>query len=271
MRLGFTNVGMNYTLSPQGKPAGGATLTNTSQWITGGNPFPYNGSCGPGASIEGVAPNFQWPYTYQLNLSVQRQITKTLSMTFAYVGTLSHALPFARDVNYPILNVPGVIPTSGNVIQRRPVNNPNLGVTSSPFGQILLVQSNQTASYHGLQITAEKRMGNHLLFNAFYTFSKTLESVELQNNTTNPTATGQVPQDYTNLTTEKRTADNAVPHMLVVSASCQLNYYRGESAILRRLVNGWSISPIVTLRTRLPFPVVSAPHTNLARLTTNTR
>jgi len=271
IRLGFTNVGKTYTLSPQGKPAGGATLTNPYQSLTGGNPFPYNGSFVPGASIEGVAPNFQWPYTYQLNLSVQRQITKTLSMTFAYVGTLSHDLPFARDVNYPILNVPGVIPTSGNVIQRRPVDNPNLGVTSSPFGQILLVQSNQTASYHGLQITAEKRMGNHLLFNAFYTFSKTLESVELQNNTTNPTATGQVPQDYTNLTTEKSTADDDVRHMFVGSAIWQLDYYRGESAVLRRLVNGWSISPIVTLRSGLPFTVVSGADNNADGLTNNDR
>jgi hypothetical protein len=271
IRLGFTNVGKTYTLSPQGTPAGGATLTNPYQGLAGGNPFPYNGSFVPGASIEGVAPNFQWPYTYQINFSVQRQIAKTFSMTFAYVGSLSHDLPFANDLNYPILKVPGITPTTGNVIQRRPVDNTTLGVTSSPLGQILQVASNQTASYHGLQVTAEKRMSSHLLFNAYYTFSKTLESVELQNNTTNPTSAGQVPQDYTDLADEKSTADDDVRHMFVGSAIWQLDYYSGENSALRRVVNGWSISPIVTLRSGLPFTVVSGADNNADGLTTNDR
>jgi hypothetical protein len=271
IRLGFTNVGKTYTLSAQGKPAGGATLSNPYQALPGGDPFPYGGKFVPGASIEGVAPNFQWPYTYQLNMSVQRQITKTFSMTFAYVGSLSHDLPFANDVNYPILNVPGVVPSTGNVIQRRPVDNPTLGKTSSPFGQVLLVQSNQHASYHGLQITAEKRMGNHVLFNAYYTFSKTLESVELQNNTTNPTATGQVAQDYTNLAAERSSADDDARHMFVGSAIWQLDYYHGENAFLGKFINGWSVSPIVTLRSGLPFTVVSGADNNADGLTTNDR
>ena len=53
------------------------------------------------ASIYGIAPDFQWPYTYQFNLSVQREVVKDLTVTAAYVGSFAHRLPFAEDLNYP--------------------------------------------------------------------------------------------------------------------------------------------------------------------------
>jgi len=277
-RLTFTNVGKTYTLSPTGAPAGGATLTNPYQSLmiglppnaTIGDPFPYSGQFIAGASIEGVAPNFQWPYTYQFNLSMQRQLTKDFTLSVAYVGALSHDLPLAADVNYPI-SVPGVTPTTGNVIQRRPVDNTNIGTASSPFGQILLVQSNQTASYHGLQVTADKRMSNHLLFRAFYTFSKTIQSVELQNNTTNPTANGQIPQDYLNLAEDRSRADFDLTQMFVGSLIWQLDYYRGETKLLRGLANGWSISPIITIHSGLPMTIISGADNNADGITANDR
>jgi hypothetical protein len=278
IRLGFTNVGNPYTLSPTGAPSGGATLTNPYQNLriglppnmTTGDPFPYSGQFIAGASIEGVAPNFQWPYTYQFNLSVQRQLTKDFSLSVAYVGALSHDLPLAADVNYPI-SVPGVTPTTGNVKLRRPVDNPNVGTASSPFGQILLVQSNQTASYHGLQVTADKRMSNHLLFRAFYTFSKTIQSAELQNNTTNPTANGQIPQDYLNLAEDRSRADYDLTHMFVASLIWQLDYYRGRTRLLRSIANGWSISPIITIHSGLPMTIISGADNNADGITGNDR
>jgi hypothetical protein len=278
IRLGFTNVGKAYTLSPTGTPLGGATLTNPYQNltiglppnVTTGDPFPYNGQFIGGASIEGVSPNFQWPYTYQFNLSVQRQLTKDFSVSVAYVGELSHDLPLATDVNYPV-NVAGVTSTTGNVIQRRPVDNTNVGTASSPFGQILLVQSNQTASYHGLQITADKRLSNHFLFRAFYTFSKTMQSAELQQNTTNPTQNGDIPQDYLNLDEDRSRADFDLTHMFVASLIWQLDYYRGKTRLLRGLANGWSISPIITVHSGLPLTIISGADNNADGTTGNDR
>jgi hypothetical protein len=278
IRLGFTNVGKPYTLSSTGAPLGGATLTNPYQNltiglppnVTTGDPFPYNGQFIAGASIEGVAPNFQWPYTYQFNLSVQRQLTKDFSLSVAYVGALSHNLPLAIDSNYPI-GLPGITPVTGTVLMRRPVDNPNIGTTSSPFGQILLVQSNQTASYHGLQITADKRMSKHFLFRGFYTFSKTIQSAELQNNSTNPSANGQVPQDYLNLGEDRSRADHDLTHMFVASMIWQIDYYHGESGLARAIANGWSISPIITVHSGLPMTIVSGADNNGDGLTNNDR
>ena len=260
----FPNVGIVTTSAGR---AQGATLSNPYHNFPGGNPFPYTGKFVTGGSILGVSPNFQWPYSYQFNLSVERQILRDFSVSVAYVGTLSHNLPFAVDVNYP---TPCPIPTSAcsgsgsSVLSRRPIDTGTLG-------QIFVVGSNQHAAYHGLQITTAKRMSHHLLFNAYYTYSKTLDSVELQNNTTNPTAAGQVPQNYRNLAPEKARADFDLRHQFVASAIWQVDYYSGQSAVLRGILNGWTISPIVMLRSGLPFTVVSGRDNNLDGTSANDR
>src|ERR1035438_6887485 len=151
------------------------SLTNPYGLLPGGDPFPY--SYNPNspqfilpAAIYGIAPKYRWPFTYQFNFSVQRQIVKDLTVTAAYVGSLGHRLPFAEDLNYPYLNLPGftAAPTTGNVNNRRPIDN---GVLSNIYS----VQSVMNTSYNALQITVERRFAHHFSAKGFYTYSKDLE------------------------------------------------------------------------------------------------
>ncbi|HXZ79171.1 MAG TPA: carboxypeptidase regulatory-like domain-containing protein [Terriglobales bacterium] len=245
IRLSFANV--NQKTSPSGAPLG-ATLSNPYNAYPGGNPFPYQGTFVAGGSIFGASTNFQWPYTYQLNFSVARQLTNSLAVTAAYVGSLSHDLPFAQDVNYPVVTA-NATTSSANVLARRP--NP-------AFGQILLLQSNQTASYHALQLEASKRMGNHFGLSAFYVYSKTLNSVELQNNTTQGGA-----QNMSNLSEDRGRADTDQRHVFGASFVFQPNYYNGSSGLARGILNGWSISSIIRWRSGVPFTVLNGIDANL--------
>ena len=187
-----------------------------------------------------MAENFQWPTSYQMNLSIQHQLTKDLTVGAAYVGTLSSKLPFGRDVNYPVLT-PTATSAGANILSRRP--NPL-------FGAVLQLNSDQSASYHALQITSAMRMSRHVTFNAFYTFSKTLSSVQLHNNTTQGLA-----QNYSKLELDRGRADTDQRHVFSMSLNYQPDYYTGSNAIVRNVLNGWSISPIVKLRSGLPFTV----------------
>src|SRR5260370_36539648 len=128
----------------------GATLTQPYRGLKNGDPFPYNGAFNSGGTIFAIDRNYEWPYTYQLNLSLQRQFTKDWSVMAAYVGSLSHNLPFAVDINYP-LSTPTASTAAANVLSRRPDTTSLPTVT--PFGSILLMRSNQTASYHALQLS----------------------------------------------------------------------------------------------------------------------
>ncbi len=238
-RLTFTNI--NQRTNAAGVPLG-ASLSNPYNAFVGGNPFPYKGTFITGGSLQAVAPDFAWPRSYQMNFSIQRQLTKDLTVGAAYVGTFSSKLPFARDVNYPVLNATATS-AGANILARRP--NPL-------FGAVNLLNSDQTASYNGLQLTSAMRMSHHVTFNAFYTFSKTLSSVQLHNNTTAGGA-----ENSSRLELDRGRADTDQRHVFSMSLNYQPDYYAGKNAIVRNILNGWSISPIIKLRSGLPFTVTN--------------
>jgi carboxypeptidase family protein len=238
-RLSFPNI--NQRTNAAGVPLG-ATLSNPYNAFVGGNPFPYKGTFITGGGLFAVAQDFEWPRSYQVNLSIQRQVTKDLTVGAAYVGTFSDRLPFSRDVNYPVLT-PTATNAGANVLSRRP--NP-------AFGAVLLLDSNQNASYNGLQVTSDMRMSRHVSFNAFYTFSKTLSSVQLQNNTTQGGA-----QNFSKLELDSGRADTDQRHVFGMGLNWELDYYTGGNAIARNILNGWSLSPIIKMRSGQPFTVTN--------------
>jgi outer membrane receptor protein involved in Fe transport len=230
------------------------SLTNPYGLLPGGqNPFPY--SYNPAspqfifpAAIYGVAPDFRWPYTYQLNFSVERQIGAGWTMTAGYVGSLGRRLPFAVDLNYPYYNSAA---TTGNVNNRRPIQP---GVLSNIYS----VESVMNTAYHSLQVTAEKRLGKRVTAKAFYVFSKALEDVQLDNNTVNGGA-----EDYRNLTLDRGRSDNDRRQVAVGSVIWNIDYFRGTSAVLKHVLNGWEVSAIVTLQSGTPFSVTTGSDSNL--------
>jgi hypothetical protein len=237
VRLSFPNTSAKGT---------GATLSNPYKTFPGGTPFPYNGQFVSGGSVFGPARDFRWPYTYQMNFSVQRQVTGSLSVQAAYVGSLSHNLPFATDINYPVSTATA---TANNFQTRRP---------NGAFGSILALRSNQTASYNGLQISAQQRTSRHLSFNAWYAYSKAWDSVQIDNNT----AQGGV-EDFNNLGLDRGRADIDFRHQGVVSMIFQPDYYTGTNRFIGQIINGWSISPILRIHTGGPFTVLNGADANL--------
>jgi hypothetical protein len=186
-----------------------------------------------------------------LNASIQRQITNSLSLQVAYVGSLSHNEPFASDLNYPLANATA---TASNFQVRRPMNNP---ARTDNFGTVFSLRSDQTASYNGLQISAVERLSHHLSFNAWYVYSNTFDSVQLDNNT----AQGGV-EDYNNLRLDRGPADFDIRHQAVVSMIFQPDYYSGDNGFVRNAINGWSIAPIFSIHTGVPFSVSNSIDAN---------
>jgi hypothetical protein len=238
-RLTFTNV--NLTTNAAGVP-NGASLSNPYNNYVGGAPFPYNGSYANGGGIFGVAEDFKWAHAYQTNVGLQHQLGNSLAVGAAYVGTFSRNLPFGRDVNYPVVTATAT--TAGaNILARRP--NP-------AFGAVLLLDSDQYSNYNGLQLTFTQRPWHNVSFNGFYTYSKTMTSVQLQNNTTQGLA-----QNYSNLAEDYGRADTDQRHVFSASVNWRIDYYRGGSTALKHIFNGWSLAPIIKLRSGLPFTITN--------------
>ena len=239
-RLNFAGNNINRLQDPVTQLPLGASLSNPYNAFPGGNPFPYNGTFVSGGGLFAVSQDFEWPRTLQTNISVQRQLTRDVTVGVAYVGTRSDQLPFDRDVNYPVLTPTA---TTGNVNARRP---------NTRFGAVRLLDSDQTASYDGLQITGNMRLGKFLTANGFYTFSKTRSSVQLHNNTTQGLA-----QNFTRLEAEEGRADTDQRHVFSMSMNFKPDFYSGDNRIARGIINGWSLSPIIKVRSGRPFTITN--------------
>jgi len=218
-----------------------------------GDPFPYAYSPTaprflPAASIETISPDYKWPLVYQLNMAVQRQLPWSFTVTAAYVGTLSHHLPFMEDLNYAAY-APGASTSQSSINSRRPYDP---GV----LGQITYAESNETASYHSLQISASRPLTRNLLLNGFYVLGHAFQSV-------NESAIGQATaQDFDNLWEERGPTDNDRRHVASISGMWNIDYYRGSNFAMRQVINGWTISPIVSLQSGAPFTVTTGSNKN---------
>ncbi len=220
----------------------------------GGSPFPI--SYVPGspkfallpADVSTLAQNFHFPYTYQFNFSVQRQLRSDLSASAGYVGSLAHHLPFTVDKNYPVWNPAA---TTTNLPTRRPNLPGTLGIIYYEDGII-------NSDYHGLQTSLRKRMSHGLSLQAFYTFAKSMEGAQTQNN--QPTGGAE---DFRNLALERGRTNSDRRQVFSLSAVWQIDYFKGAQPAIRTILNGWSLSIIGTAKSGTPLTCTTGQDNNV--------
>ncbi len=108
--------------------------------------------------------NTQTPYSEQFNLTVQRSLSNSTTVTAAYVAALSRHLQVNPDVNIPGSAVPAG------------VNQRTLRPFDPAFGGGSIVLDKGTANYNSAQVTAERRLQNGLSFLGAYTWSHALDN-----------------------------------------------------------------------------------------------
>ena len=218
-----------------------------------GDPFPYTYTPSaprflPAASVETISQETQWPLVYQVNTSVQRQLPYQVTATAAYVGTLSHDLPIMIDGNYAPY-APGASTSQSSINSRRPYDP---GV----LGQNIFLISNQTASYHSLQISAQRPLTRSLMLNGFYVLSHSFQS---SNESADGLATAQ---DFAHLEEERGPTDNDRRHTASVSGIWNLDYYKGSNSFLSQAANHWTISSIAIFYSGAPVNIITGSNRN---------
>ena len=243
----------------------GPTLSNPYRDQPSGDIFPYKGDFFPVAGpVQPTSTEVRWPYTMQMNMSVQQQLTNSLAVSISYVGSLAKEQPFAPDLNYPSLNTnyggtagtagctagASITATTANVQCRRPFQ---------PFGTILQLGSPQNSSFHSLQTSITKRMVKHLSVSGYYMWAKSLSSVGLESSGVG----GSTAQNGSNLKEERGRTDNDYRNTATIGIVWQPDYYQGQSRWMRNIANGWEISPLARLRSGSPFTVTNSLDANL--------
>ena len=228
------------------------SLTNPYGNLPGGvSPFPYIYSrenprfpADLPISVKARALDFRWPYTYQFNFSVQREVVSDFTVMGAYITSLTHKMPANIDVNYPVFG-PGA--TTGNFNQRRPY---------AGYSDIEILKSVANAAYHGMELSFEKRYSRNFSFRGFYTFGKGIDDYDMQD------GTREYPQNSTNLKNDRGRSANDRTHRFVLSGLCQIDYLRGAHPVLRAVLNNWTISGIFSALSGEPMTITAGDDIN---------
>ena len=228
------------------------TLSDPYRNLPGGvGPFPFNYTPGAPrftlpAQVFGPSLDFVWPLSYQTNVTVEKELGRSLSVSASYVGSFGRNLAAAVDNNYPVFG-PGA--TAANVNSRRPYLPGTIGAAN-------VLSSIFASDYNGLQLTAERR-GSRLSGKVYYSFGRGYEDVDFQG--------GGLPgvQSALRLADERGRTSADRTHSLVLSGVWKVEYLKERSSVLGWLARDWTLSAIATLQTGTPLTIGAGQDRNL--------
>jgi len=208
-----------------------------------GGLLPYGGT-----SIFIDDAHLRTPYTYQYNLSVQREISRNTSMQIGYIGSSSHGLTALVDAN------PFKLGTTDRVLNLLPRNSTCTATTGTcSFTSIPEFKNLTKASYNALsasltrQVTDARFIGR-TYFTLGYTYAHSID------NTSGFRARNlQVPTYNPELF--RASSDFDVRNAITFSGGWDLPFDRAWSSGPKRLTQGWSIYPIFSWRQGFPLDV----------------
>jgi hypothetical protein len=215
-------------------------------WAGTTDPLPYNPtkpSFGPfpGITQSYLDPHFRQADIQQFNLNVQHRFGDDLFTNVAYVGTVSHHLYSASDLNAAVFG-PGA--TEANAQSRRPI-------FPQYYGSIPSLYSNANANYHSLQVEVQKRISRSYSAQLAYTWEK---SIDQHSGSLIGDEVG--PQNPNNLKGERGLSNFNVGQILVVNGIWHLPELNGKG-ILTTVAGGWELTGIVGWSGGNPLSVLS--------------
>lgn len=189
-----------------------------------------------------VNPTIKTQYSENFFVNVQKQLGKGWIAEVGYTGTLGVNLERIDDVNR----------FTGDLLDGREDRlNPN-------FGTLLFVTNGVNSSYHGFTTELRRSFADNFMVQANYRFSKWLD-------TSSDTSTGQFQdnsepgkgaQEISCLRCERARSLFDIPHRFTASFIFTPTFFRGAAnRWLRRGLNGWEFSAIVTAQSGRPFSV----------------
>ncbi|MGH9628692.1 MAG: hypothetical protein ACRD7E_10190, partial [Bryobacteraceae bacterium] len=219
--------------------------------LTLDNPFPGQGTAAARTNVLAMIPDNKASSYVQWSLDIQRQLPWGTILTVGYVGSQTTHL----DNTVPNFNSPDPSPDT-DINRRRPYQAyVSAGEGDEPrlLNNIRYLDSHANASYHGLQVQAQKRYSHGVTLGLAYTYSKALGEGYGRND-----PAGDVQSTYQN--PRDRRSDRTrygfdVTHNAVANFVYELPFFRGATGFKKAAFGGWQASGVVTLRTGLPFAV----------------
>jgi hypothetical protein len=195
----------------------------------------------PGSTVSPSSsdPEFDNGYVQSWNLNIQREVGQGLAVTVGYFGSKGTHLRLTRNVNQTFLNA------ALNPVRRFPAVSTNSPIAPNvPLLNITFREGTGNSNYNALWITANKRLGRGLQFNASYTFSKSIDY-------NSQSSQGVTVQDSYNLRGDRGLSDFDARHRFVVSGLYELPFNGNQ------LKEGWQLSFIMQSQSGNPVTLLA--------------
>jgi len=211
-------------------------------------------------SVYIVDPHLKTPYTYQYNLSLQREIASSIVFEASYVGSSSHGLTSLQDIN------PFVLRTTDRILNLAPGNTTCLDYSGNStsnadpsatcsYAGLPEFKNVANASYNSLQVSLTKQItdspAGRTYFTVAYTFAHGIDDASgfRQRNSTVPSYDSSL---------FRASSDQDIRHRITISGGWDLPFDRMWTSGPKRLTQGWSVFPIFTWHTGLPYDVFAS-------------
>ncbi len=196
-----------------------------------------------------IPANLRDGYIQNWHFTIQRELTKDLTLDVAYVGSKGTRIMILGDYNQANPNQPG---QNIALQSRRPLAN---------FTTIEIAFDGGFSTYHALQTKLEKRFGGGLYALNSFSWSKAIDNASGHleaNNGDNSRA------NYRDLTHEKGLSSYDQPFNNTLSLIYQLPFGKGRrfalpNAVTNWALGGWEVSLMNTLTSGLPINLTYSP------------
>lgn len=224
---------------------------------------PANLADGTTATTYSINPRIKTGTTGSFNLALERQLSRTMSLDVAYVGSISRHLSYGiGDINAnPALGSdPSGHTDYDNLITKY-------------LGKIQYLTDTGLGKYNSLQVKLTRQMSRNTTFLASYTYGHSLDNGPAPFDLNS----GNLPQNPYNLKAEYASSDADVRHNFVFSGDYNLPFGKGQilgsnwGSIADAIIGGWKFGGILTMRTGTPVNVILGddPKSALAGLRPN--
>ena len=237
------------------------SLSITSPTSTGAPIFPNiltspAGALAANRSISFAAPNLRNPYTQQINVAVERALTRTTTLTASYIQNRGKRLYTVRDINAG--------PLSSTIYDFNILDanyQPTGKVFSTPvyllanridtrYGHINQVENGGKQWYDALAVQLNKRFSNTFQGTISYTWSHELD--ENQESGSNAIFFSSGPMGLYNgaYSQDKGNGNLDQRHRFVGTFVARPKFTKSDTMMARNFINGWELTGLLTLAQR---------------------
>jgi len=231
----------------------GLGIVTAADYATAGIPIAPGqangiGIVNPGSPFAGGS-GYKNNYGIQASLSIQRQLSRNMSLEVGY--NMQHTVHLQDPLEVGFVNSGAFDPLLGPILKPNPANNPLIG-GQPKFETLTNYCACGGAIYHAGTVSLTRRFADHLQFQTNYTWGKAIDdSLDFSSFTSTffPTIQGK----------DRAISPYNISHVFTTSAVYTTPFPSGSGNLFLRALADITLSPIVSMRSGTPFELFDSP------------